>query len=130
MSDNIFSHTSSAGVTTSITFDTAARLIADPDTLSFNDELGTSKGGTDYVREYGDDQNRFAFSFIVPRTKAETEADMADAKAFFAVVKRTGTFTWTDENGTVRTVRNMSNQITFEPMGGRWVRCSIELKEQ
>ena len=91
--------------------------------------MATSIGGSDYVLDYSALKYHFRFSFIVPRTKVAAEYDMADAKAFFLVVSRVNTFQWTDENSTVRTVRLMSNAVSFEPESGRWMRCTVELKQ-
>lgn len=124
MSNHRFDYPTAAATVANIEFTTAARLIDDPDELRFNDELGESKGGADYVREYGDDQDRHTFSFVIPR------ASMAAAKTFFGVVTRLNTFQWTDDAATVRTVRNMTNPIRFEPYNGVWVRVTLELKAQ
>ena len=83
------------------------------------------------MREFGNDVNTYTFSFIVPRVKVASELDMPAAKTFFGVVKRTNTFQWTDNSSTVRTVRIMTNPIRFEPFGGgKYAKCTIELKEQ
>lgn len=124
MSDHRFDYPTAAASTANIVFTTAARLIDDPDELRFNDELGESKGGSDYVREYGEDQNRYTFTAIIPRS------GLAAAKTFFGVITRVNTFQWTDDVATVRTVRLMTNPIRFEPTGGNWVRITLELKEQ
>ena len=124
MSDHRFDYPTVAATTANIVFTTAARLIDDPDELRFNDEVGESKGGSDYVREYGENQDRYTFTAIIPRS------GMAAAKTFFGLVRRTSTFQWTDDAATVRTVRSMSNPVRFEPYGGIYVRISLELKAQ
>jgi hypothetical protein len=124
MSDHRFDYPTAAASVANIVFTTAARLIEDPDELRFNDEIGESKGGSDYVREYGDDQNRYTFSAILPR------ASMAAAKTFFGTVKRVNTFQWTDDAAAVRTVRLMNDSIRFVPLSGIYVIITLELKEQ
>ena len=130
MSDHTFKYPTATAPTSTLTFNTKARLVSDPDTLQFNDDLGTTKGGTDRVLEYGDNQNHYAFSFMFPRSHASL-TDLADVKTFFGVVKRLYTFVWTDDVGTARTVRIITNPIRFEPIAtGLYYQCTLELREQ
>ncbi len=130
MSDHVFTYTPATGSPSVLTFNTSARLVEDSDTLKFNDEYAETKGGADQTREYGDTKNHYAFTFIIPRSHASL-TDLADAKVFFGVIKRLYTFVWTDDVGTSRTVRCVTNPITFESIAtGLYCRCTIELKEQ
>ena len=130
MANNRFDYPTAAAPTSSIVFDTAAQLIGDADTISFNDELAVTAGGTDQVREFGVAQSMYDVTVIVPRS-SETASDKADLAAFLNTVRRINTFQWTDENGTVRTVRNHSNPMTLEPMaGGLYSTVTLSLKVQ
>ena len=127
---NTFSYTSPAGAVTSITFDRYGHLANDSFKVSLNAKIEQSIGGTDYALEYGEAKKSFPFSFIVPRAKLSTETDMPAAMAFLILVSATKTFTWTDENGVARIVRQMSLDFQFTPLEGKWMKCEIELKEQ
>lgn len=130
MSDHIFTYTPVTGSPSTLTFNTSARLVEDSETIKFNDEYAETKGGSDQTREYGDTKSHFNFTFIFHRSHASL-TDLADVKTFFGVVKRLYEFVWTDESGVQRTVRCLTNPITFEPTAsGLYYRCTIELKEQ
>ena len=126
MSDHSFKYPTSTNPTSTLTFDTAARLVSDSDTLNFKDEIRETKGGTDRVHEYGDEQNIYTFSAIFPRSHA-TLTDLANVKAFLAVVRRLYTFVWTDDAATERTVRNLTNPIRRNRIPERiaGVRCPV-----
>lgn len=128
--NNSFSFTDTAGTVHTLTFDTKGHMADDADALVFYDELSQTPNGTDIVRDYGAGKDTFSFSAVFPKFKTGTESDLADVKAFLGLVRRLNTFTWTDENGTVRTVRNLTNPIQFAPLGGRWYKVSLELKAQ
>lgn len=129
MSDHIFTYPATGTPTNTLTFNTKARIVSDSDTLRFNDEYGETKGGSDQVKEYGDNKNIYEFTFIFPRSSSST--DLADVKTFFGIVKRLYTFVWTDDSSTNRTVRCITNPIRFEPIAsGLYYTCTIELKEQ
>ncbi len=130
MANHTFKYPNSTTPTSTLTFNTHARLVDDSDSLRFNDEYSETKGGSDQVREYGDTKNHYNFSFIFPRSDGSL-TDLADVKTFFGVVKRLYTFTWTDESSVEHTVRCLTNPIVFEPIAsGLYYRCNIELKEQ
>ncbi len=137
MAQHIFSYPTVAGATSTLTFNDGttgiARLQEDTDSYQMNDEIGQTLGGSDQVKEYGTAKNIYSFSFIVPSVKTASETDLADVKAFFAVVRRLYTFQWTDVDATgspVRTVRLTTNPIQWTRMGGKWFKITIELKDQ
>jgi len=137
MSAHVFNYPTVAGSTNSLTFNDGttgiARLQEDTDSLEFIDELGTTKGGTDRVKEYGDEKTTYQFSFIVPETKTASETDLADVKTFLAIVRRLYTFQWTDVDATgspVRTVRLVTNPVRWTRLGGKWFQVTFELREQ
>lgn len=129
MADNRFDYPTAAAPTSSIVFTLAGHLVDDADTLTFNDEYAESMGGTDQVVEHGDSKDHFDLSVIVYRSHGSL-ADKADLYAFLNTVRRLNTFQWTDEAGTVRTVRNVTNPIVFEPFYALYTRVSLTLKEQ
>lgn len=129
MANNTFTHTSSTGTVTTLTWDTHGHLIDDPTDLTFNDDYKLTRGGTDYTREYGDDHDYFTFSGIVPKTSG-SKTDEADVLSFFAIVKRLYTFVWNDENGTARTVRNITNPVRSENFSGIHRKFTIQLRVQ
>lgn len=129
MGNHRFDYPTAAAAIVSIEFDTAARLTDDADTLAFNDEYAETYGGSDQVRERGDSTDRYQFSAVVPKTSA-TVSDKADLRTFLAAVRRINTFQWTDDAGTIRTVRNLTNPIRFENYGGKFVRAILDLKVQ
>jgi len=136
MAAHVFSYPTVAGATSTLTFNDGttgiARLQEDTDSYQMNDEIGQTLGGSDQVKEYGTAKNTYTFSFIVPQTKTASETDLADVKAFFAIVRRLYTFQWTDvdNSSVVRTVRLITNPIQWTRMGGKWFKITIELKDQ
>lgn len=131
MSYHTFYYPTQATATSTLIWNTHAHLVDDSDVITFNDELDTAKGGTDYVRDYGDAIETFHFTGIVPRTKVSTETDKADVASFLKTVKRNNTFSWVDTSSVTRTVRIMNNPITLEPFaGGNCCRINLELKVQ
>ena len=137
MAAHVFSYPTVAAATSTLTFNDnttgIARLQEDTDSLEFNDELGTTKGGTDRVKEYGIQKTTYQFSFIVPAVKTASETDLADVKVFLAIVRRLYTFQWTDVDATgspVRTVRLITNPVRWTRLGGKWFQITLELREQ
>jgi hypothetical protein len=137
MAAHIFSYPTVAAATSTLTFNDGttgiARLQEDEDALSFNDELGTTFGGTDRACEYGTQKTEYSFTFIVPETKTSSETDLADVKTFIGTVRRLYTFQWTDVDASgspVRTVRLVTNPVRWTRLGGKWFKITLQLREQ
>jgi len=125
-----FDYPTAAAPTLSLVFTlTSERLVDDVDTLTFNDAYSETLGGTDRVCEYGDPKDEYDFVALVWRTHS-TAPDLDDLKTFLRTVRRINTFQWTNGNGTVRTVRNITQSITFEPYGGLYIKAALKLKAQ
>jgi len=134
MANNTFKYPTSISPTLTRTFDTKGHLVDGSDfTLRPNQKTGLSVGGTRYAESFGANKQVYQFTFIVPITKVVSEMDQADMVTFFAtVLGAVESFVWTDENGTERTVRCISEEISFQTLvnAPKYRKCTLQLEVQ
>ena len=108
MADEIWTYTNASDSTKTLTFATVGGLLdASGETVDLNEITGRTKDGTPVTHKLGDAIYGRQYGFIVPETKAAAETDYDDFKEFIGSTYIDGSvnaFTWTDYNGTERTV--------------------------
>jgi hypothetical protein len=118
-----------AAPTASLTFPRGSRMQDDTPRISFVQEVKRSLGGAPDVKSYGTARQVIPVTFVFARS-SEVETDLADVMSFLITTLKgaVNACQWTDEDGTVRTVRNMSGDVDFPVFGYDGQRCVLNLE--
>ncbi len=132
MSDHRFDYpTAGAGSTSSIVFTLGARLVGDTPRLMLLQDSDLAKGGTRRSKSYGSAKHVWPLTVIFYSSHA-TLADFADLLSWIETVAigAVNSFQWTDESGTVRTVRLINEGFEFPKFSVDCQSCQLLLEEE
>jgi hypothetical protein len=132
MADHRFDYPTAALPTTSLVFVRGARLVSDTPLLRLNQEVGQTKGGTTRAKSYGPAKRVYPLTAIFAISGA-SEADFEDVVTWIDEISEgaVNAFEWSDEHGTVRTVRIVNgNEISFPKFGHDSQSCTFQLEVQ
>lgn len=129
MALNTFKYPNSTAPTTTLTFNNG-HLVEDEPEITFNQSISEAFGGTPCSESWGDAQDGYPMSVIVPVTKVSTECDYADLRTFLitTINGATNSFVWTDENSVERTVKLMDSKITFKTFAAIYKKVTMNLR--
>jgi len=132
MANHRFDYPTAAAPTSSLVFTRGARLVSDTPLLRLNQEVGQTKGGTTRAKSYGPAKRVYPLTAIFAMSSG-SEADFEDVVAWLDEVAEgaVNEFEWSDENGTVRTVRIVNgNEISFPKFAHDSQSCTFQLEVQ
>jgi hypothetical protein len=118
MGNHRIDYPTAAAPTASLVFTRGARLGDDTNSLRLNQTVDRAWGGTTRAKKYGAGKPVYALSAIVAESSG-SETDAADVVAFVDDYAEgaVNTVQWTDEIGTVRTVRILNDTVGFAKFG-------------
>lgn len=107
-----------AAPTASLVFARGARLGDDTNSIRLNQTVDRAWGGTTRAKKYGAGKRVYTLSAIIAESSG-SETDAGDVIAFVDEYAEgaVNTVQWTDENGTVRTVRILNDAVDFGKFG-------------
>ena len=117
-----------------LTFSTAGRLQTNNDFVRFNQIQDVTIGGVRQVRNLGEALNQYDYNIIVPTSSLELSsvtASSTDILDFIGSSYANGAvneFVWTDHDGTARTVRIVSENISITTLSNDHKLFSITLE--
>jgi hypothetical protein len=118
-----------AAPTVSLTFPRGAQLRDNTPRISFVQEIQRSMGGAPDVKSYGTARQVIPVTFLFARSSA-SETDLADMMSFLITTLNgaVNTCQYTDVEGTVLMVRNMSDDVDFPVFGHDGMSCTLNLE--
>ncbi len=119
-----------AAPTASLVFSRGARLTDDTPRINLNQSITRTWGGTPRAQSFGDANRIYPLTAIFASSSG-SETDFADVVTFImdSIEGGVNSFQWTDEDGTVRTVRLMNEGgMEFPKHGHDSQRCTFLLE--
>jgi len=133
MASEIFSYTNILGVTKTLSFDTAGRLLSDyAKDIVPNQISDKTLGGVRMTYSLGESTTQYKFTAVVPYAHA-TETDIEDIELFISstyINFSENAFIWTENDGVTTHTVYMVNNYSMRMMGGSYAVVSFLLEEQ
>jgi hypothetical protein len=116
---------------TTLTFATAGHLMSDVETLVPTQVSDVTMGGIRLTANLGSARHQWQVTVIVPNSST-SQTDLTDILSF---VGSTGinygahSFTWTDYNGTTRSVNLINDSVSIDSLSASLRRVSFQLEQ-
>ena len=126
MSNTIFTYDS-----TVLTFATAGHLVGDTQSVLPNQVSDVTLGGVRMTGNLGSARNQWQVTVILPGSSG-SQTNLADVLSFLGtggINYGVNSFTWTDGEGTERTVNLVNDTISIESLGAGWKKVSFQLEQ-